>query len=112
MKLGIDAPISPRLLMAESILRFVKSGSFSRLSIIEEGMVEILEMEVLPWTKIRNKKISEAGFPKSSMVAAILRNGDIIVATGSFELKAGDVLIIFTLVSEIPTLEKLFKSSR
>ncbi len=110
--LGIDAPISPRLLMAQSILEFVKSGSFSQLAIIEEGMVEILEMEVLPWTKIRGQKVKDAGFPKSSMVAAVLRNGDMLVPKGDFELKASDVLIIFTLVSEIPELEKLFRSSK
>lgn len=111
-RLGIDAPISARVLLAQSVLEFIKSGSFSQLAILQEGLVEILEMEVLPWTNIRDKKIKDAGFPKHSMVSAVLRNGDMLVPRGDFRLKSGDVLILFTMASAIPALEKLFRSSK
>jgi trk system potassium uptake protein TrkA len=97
-QLGVDVAISPRLLCANSILSFVRSGNVRTIATIEEGKAEVIELEIPAGSKLVGRKLFEAGFPRGSVVGAIARdNGDIVIPGGEDAIEARDRLVIFVL---------------
>ncbi|RMG00694.1 MAG: Trk system potassium transporter TrkA [Nitrospirae bacterium] len=105
--LGIEVVISPRIITASSILRYVRRGDILSLTAIAEDMAEIIEAGVSSTSSLCNKKISEAEMPKTALIGAIIRGDDIIIPGGDDIVLEKDRLIIFTLYESIKKVEKL-----
>lgn len=105
--LGIEVVISPRIITASSILRYVRRGDILSLTAIAEDMAEIIEAGVSETSTLCNKKISEAEMPKTALIGAIIRGDDIIIPGGDDVILEKDRLIIFTLYESIKKVEKL-----
>ncbi len=105
--LGIEVVISPRLITASSILRYIRRGDIVNLTAIAEDMAEIIEAAVGPGSYFRDKRIKDTRMPASSLIGAIIRDGEIIIPGGDDTIKSGDKLIIFTLRESIKDVEKL-----
>ena len=103
--LGIDQAISPRILCANSILRFVRSGSPSAIAVVGEGMAEVLELTVKRQDSI---KIEDLGMPKGTVIGARVRDDAVIVPTGKATIQGGDSVIVFTLPEHLDAVQKLF----
>lgn len=105
-KLGIDIALSPRLVAANSILRFVRRGAIlaaSSLSGTEAETVELVVSERWQYTDWRIKNIN---FPPGVNVGAIVRGTNIIVPSGETVIKARDHLILFAIKNTVATLER------
>ena len=108
-QLGIDVAVSPRLICADRILSFVRSGSVSTIATIEEGKAVVLEFEVKAGSKMVGKTLAKAGFPRSCVVGAIWReDGDVIIPRGDDEIKALDNLVIFALQGVVQNVMGMF----
>jgi trk system potassium uptake protein TrkA len=103
--LGIDQAISPRILCANSILRFVRSGSPAAIAVVAEGKAEVLELTVRFKGSI---KLKDLGMPKGTVVGARVRNDTVKIPTGTSSVKTGDSVIVFTLPEHLETVNKLF----
>jgi trk system potassium uptake protein len=103
--LGIDQAISPRVLCANSILRFVHSGSVSAISVIGDGRAEVLELEVAIKA---DTKVKNLGLPKGSVLGAIVRTEQIVIPNGETVVQPGDQAIVFTLPENLEQVENLF----
>ena len=79
--LGIDLTISPRVLAAEAILRFVRKGEVIEVALLASG-AEMIELRVPERCKVAGRPLSEVGFPQGAIVGALLRNGNVIIPTG------------------------------
>lgn len=106
--IGINHIISPRLLTAAQILKLIRKGEVLTMSLIEDGKVEIVEINVSPEARVVNKKIQHAGIPKGILIGAILRKGRIIMPRGNDTILSGDNLIIFTNPRMNNQLDRLF----
>ncbi|MCC6672377.1 MAG: Trk system potassium transporter TrkA [Planctomycetes bacterium] len=101
--LGIDVAVSPRLLCANRILSFVRSGSMSTVTTIGEGQVEIFELELKAGCRLVGKTLAEAAFPKGSLVCAIARDdGEVVVPRGEDQLHALDNLVVVARHEVVP----------
>jgi trk system potassium uptake protein TrkA len=108
-QLGVDVAVSPRLICADRILSFVRSGSVSTIATIEEGKAVVLEFEVKAGSKMVGKTLAKAGFPPSCVVGAIWReDGDVIIPRGHDEIKALDNLVIFALQGVVQNVMGMF----
>ncbi len=107
-KLGIDAAISPRLLVAQKILRYVRSGLISTIAVIQEGKAEVIEMKALKGSKIIGTPLRKLGFPKGAVIGSILRGNEVIIPDGNEVIQPEDSCIIFTFLENVPLVEKLF----
>ncbi len=97
-QLGVDVAVSPRLLCANRILSFVRSGSVSTIATIEEGKAEVFELEIRPGSRLVGRTLAQAGFPRGCVVGAIAReDGDVLIPRGDTPLVAKDNLVIFAL---------------
>lgn len=103
--LGIDQAISPRILCANSILRFVRSGSPRAIAVIGDGKAEVLELTA----GFRDgKRIRGLDLPKGTVVGAVVRGDSVRIPTGETVIEPGDQVIVFTLPENLERVERLF----
>ena len=50
--------------------------------------------------------MKEVHFPKEAIVGAVVRNSEVIIPGGATVIQPGDRVMIFTLTSAIPQVEK------
>jgi trk system potassium uptake protein TrkA len=105
--LGVDLTISPRMLAAEAILRFVRKGEVIDVALLESG-AEMIELRVPETCRVAGRPLASVGFPSGAIVGALLRDGDVIIPTGKEVLRPGDDAVVFTVEDAIDEVERLF----
>jgi trk system potassium uptake protein len=105
--LGVDVTISPRMLAAEAILRFVRKGEVIDVALLASG-AEMIELRVPERCRVAGRPLSEVGFPDGAIVGALLRDGDVVIPTGKEVLRAGDDAVVFTVEDAVEEVENLF----
>jgi trk system potassium uptake protein TrkA len=105
--LGLQSVLSPRLITASSILRYVRRGEILSLTAIADNKAEIIEARVAKGSALEGKSLSEAGLPRNCLVGVIIRGERISIPGGEDVVRAGDKVIIFTLSESIKAVEKL-----
>ncbi len=105
--LGIQAVLSPRLITASSILRYIRRGEILSLTAIADGKAEILEAKIGQNSPLIGKNLIESKLPKASLIGAIIRDNKILIPSGNDLIMKDDKLIIFTLKESIRELEKI-----
>ncbi len=58
---------------------------------------------------ITRKLLSESGFPRGAIIGMVIRENEVIVPTGSIQIEAGDLCIIFCFPESFPRVQKLFR---
>jgi len=107
--LGIDQAISPRVLCANSILRFVRSGSVAAISVIADGKAEVLELRAHFRDGKDSVKVKNLGLPKGAVIGAIVHGENVTIPTGETPVAEGDQVIVFTLPETLVQVENLFQ---
>jgi trk system potassium uptake protein len=105
--LGVDIAISPRLITAGAILRFVRKGDVLAVNVLEGG-AEMIELRVPDGCRVAGRPLSEVGFPKGAIVGAILRDEEVLIPKGDDVLRRGDDAVVFTVESAVDEVERLF----
>jgi len=105
--LGLHAVLSPRLITAGTIIRYVRRGDILSLTSIAEGKAEILEARVGSRSKLSGKLLREAKIPHATLIGAIIRGDQAIIPSGSDSIYPDDKLIIFTLRESVKDVEKI-----
>ena len=107
---GIDIAISPRLLTAEAVLRFVRNSEFLSISVLEQGSAEVYEIILNSRMKrLINKPIRDLGLPKGILIGAMFRNNDAMIPSGDDVLLPGDRIIIFAAASVVRKVEHFLR---
>jgi trk system potassium uptake protein TrkA len=106
--LGIDAAISPRLLTASVILRFVRGGRVVSVFELPESEAETLEVVVQGQTLAAGRSLESLGLPPDALVGAIVRGEEVLVPERDTMLEIGDHVILLALPRAIPVVERLF----
>jgi trk/ktr system potassium uptake protein len=99
--LGIDQAISPRILCANRILRFVRSSSVSAIAVLGEGRAEVIEVRIGHDSKRDARKIKSLGLPKGTVVGTVIRGEEVIVPSGDTVVHGDDQVIVFTLPESV-----------
>lgn len=111
-QLGIDAAISPRLLVAQKILRYVRSGAVTSIAVIVEGKAEVIEMRATDGSKITSAPLARIGFPRGAIIGSVVRENEVYIPDGEFQVRENDSCVIFTFLSNLSQVEKFFKGKR
>ncbi len=105
--LGVDITVSPRLLAAGAISRFVRQGDVVAVTLLESG-ARMMEMRVPLRSRISGRPLSEAGFPKGAIVGMVVRDGEPFIPSGKDVLEPGDDAVVFTVEETVKKVERLF----
>jgi len=103
---GIDAVMNPRQATISKILHFIRKGKIISATPLRDEKAEAVEFIALETSEITNKPLKNIRFPKGAIVGAILRNNEVIIPWGDSIIRPGDRVILFTLRSAIPQVEK------
>ncbi len=109
-QIGIDTILSPRLLTAGALLKYMRVGNIISVTLFGEERAEMLELIAQPDAPVINKELQRIKFPNGAMVGAVLRDDQAIIPDGSFVIKPNDHLIIFSLLKSVHKIEGLFKN--
>ena len=107
-RLGIDRAVSPVLISAGEIVRFIQGGQIASLSLMFGGQAEVLEILVSEDAPIIGKRLAQAGVPRGVILGAIVRGGQVLIPNGNSVIESHDRVIVFCLHSEIASLNRLF----
>ncbi len=106
--IGIDTLINKKLLAANTIFRYIRKGEVIAMTKLSNMNAEMLEFVVKPKSKICNKIIKELDFPRSAIIGGVIRNGEGLIALGSFKIEEGDRIVVCCLPDSIKKVERLF----
>ena len=93
-ELGVDISLSSRILAANEVLAFVRGNS--AVSLLQDARAEVTEVVIQTGSPVCNKRLMEASLPKSCLVCAFVKNGEVQIPNGNTVLKAGGRAIIIT----------------
>ena len=95
--IGIDAIISPRLLVIGLALQHIRGGRVRTVAQLLEDRIEIVEAEVGKRSMLAKGSLSELKLPRGVLVAALKRGDRLLVPRGADQAEPGDrVLLIST----------------
>jgi trk system potassium uptake protein TrkA len=96
-EIGIDAIISPRVLVIGLALQHIRGGRVRTVAQLLEDRIEIVEAEVGKRSMLAKGTLSEIKLPRGVLVAALKRGGRLLVPRGGDQAEPGDrVLLIST----------------
>ena len=104
----IDLPLSPRLVVAGTILRTVRRREILSLDLVAGGDAEVVEFKVPATARVLRQPLKSLKFPRA-VVGAVVRDGRVIRPDGEFKFAPGDHVLIFTLTKTLPELERMFR---
>jgi len=107
---GIDVTVSPRLLTASAILKFIRRGQIVSVSLLGGAKAEMIELIAPENSKIVNRYLKEISFPNGAIIGSICRENEVLIPTGEDYLVPGDRVIIFALPKAVNKVETFFSS--
>ncbi len=104
--IGVDVVISPRLAAINRIMQFIRRGKILSVASLPEEDAEAFEALAMETSDLVGRPLKEVHFPKGAIVGAVVRNSEVIIPGGATVIQPGDRVMIFTLASAIPQVEK------
>jgi trk system potassium uptake protein TrkA len=106
--LGVDACVSPRLVTASAVLKYVRPAGVASLVTIEHSNAEVLEMTLGNESPVLGKPLKDIDVPAGAVIGIIVRGEEVVIPGGEDHLEPGDHVIIFTLPAAISRVERFF----
>ena len=106
----VDIGLSPRLIMAGTILRMVHRREILSLDFVASGDAEVVEFQIPDGSRALIAPLRKLKLPKDSIIGAVIRGEERYVPDGDFAFQAGDRALVFSLTEALPALEKLFRA--
>ncbi len=104
--IGILAAVSPRVVTARELLRFVPTETYH--TVLElPGKAKVIQMTVSDKSESLGKTLSSIEWPTNSGIVAIVRSQEALVPNGDDTIKKGDNIYVAAPVKAIPKLIKL-----
>ncbi|MDK2881665.1 MAG: trk/ktr system potassium uptake protein, partial [Clostridia bacterium] len=104
----VDTVVSPRILTAGAILRFVRKGEVASVTVLEDSRAEVIELTVPASAPVVNRRLKEVKLPKGTLIGAIVRGGQAIIPGGDDQVNGGDRVLVFSIPENIPKVEHFF----
>lgn len=109
----IDVAISPRQVTTGMLLTHVRRGDTANVHSLRRGAAEALEIVVhgdVSSSKVVGRAIEEIKSPPGATLAALVREGEVVIAHHDTVIESGDHVIVFVVDKKrVPEIEKLFQ---
>ena len=107
-QLDLSMSVNPELLVAQELYNILKIPSAFKVDYFARRSLEIIEMKIKADSPICGQKLSKLREKQTVefLIAAVLRDGEIIVPDGSFEIKVGDIVSIAATPGDMQKLLK------
>ena len=106
---GVDVAVSPLILCGSKIARFILHGGAVSVALLGNEQAQAIEFVASPTARITGQKGKDIKLPKEAILGAIIHGDGVIIPPGDNVVEPGDHVVIVSLLSSIPSVEKLFK---
>ena len=107
--MGVDMVLNPLEISAANIYGLIQGDKRVISSTFVQGQAEIVEIIVHDDMTMKGKVLKHLDLPSGMLIAAVYRNGEVIIPDGNTKLMSSDRVIIISLLTNVPELEKLLK---
>ncbi len=107
--IGIDTIINKKLIAANNIFRFVRKGKVEAIASLHGVNAEMIEFEIHKNNRLTKKCIRALHFPKTAVIAGVVRGERSIIPDGDFTFDINDKVIVLALPDAIHQIEEIFK---
>ena len=113
-KLGLDTAVSPRLVIANHIVRFVRAHQSDNANNIAtlyklHDKVEAIEFTVSDTFVGVNTPIKNLKIKRGILIGGIVRDEKFILPSGDTKFRKGDRVIVVTAIKQITALTQILK---
>ncbi len=108
-QLDISMAINPEFLLAQELYNILRLPSAFKVDYFARRTLEMIEIRLKEDSPLCNRKLFKLREKQDIqfLIGAVLRQGELIIPDGNFELKAGDVI---SLTASPGDMQKLLKS--
>jgi len=106
--LGIDVVVNPRSITVSTILQHIRRGRIRSVHTLGDNFGELIEADALATSSLVGKALDDAKLPAGVIVAAIVRDGVVQMATRATVVEVGDRIVLFATKDAIRKIEKMF----
>ena len=110
-KFHVDVAVSQAEIMASIIEEEMSLGDMMTLLKLRRGNYSLVEEKIPQGAPALNIAIKDLDLPDKCVIAAIMRNGEIVVPRGITKFEAGDEILAVTDSDGAHQLEKMFTPS-
>lgn len=111
----IDIAISPQQATISALLGHVRKADIVSVSSLRRGVAEAIEAIAHGdenTSKVVGRKIADIKLPPGTIIGAIVRDEQVIIANAEHSIEQGDHVVLFiTDKRHVPEVEKLFQPS-
>jgi len=109
-RIGDVMTINTVELCTASVLRSIKEDNNIVFANMIQGQAEFLELRVDENVNIAGKTLMQLSIPNGILVAAVFRDGELIVPRGSTKFEKNDRILVLSLLSMIGEVQNVFKT--
>jgi trk system potassium uptake protein TrkA len=109
-KMEIDAVISLKTAVVNSILYIIRKANIRTLYSFYEDDIELVELKIQGESKAAGKHVRDISMPKGSLIIYVMRGGSGMIPSGGTELLPGDEIGIIVKKEAISRLETVFEN--
>jgi trk system potassium uptake protein TrkA len=106
--MGIDTILNKKLISAGHIVSYTSQAQLSTVQFLHTSKAEMMEYVVKENSRATKYPISKLKFPKGAIIGGIIRNNESYIAVGSFQILAGDRVVIFAQPEVVENIQKYF----
>ena len=111
-QLGVDIVLSPRITASDHILRYCRDAELKSLTLLEGGKAELLEFVATAGSRALDKPLRRLSVPRGGLIAAIVRNEEVIIPNGDSVIQADDHVVVLAAETARSAMGRLFKARR
>ncbi len=105
--LGIDVMICPRSIIVANIMKHVRRGRIHGIHTLNDGDIEIMEVEISSSSSVVHKLIKDIELPSGATIGIIIRGEEVIIPHDDFEIEQKDYMILLYMREKAREIEKL-----
>ena len=105
----VNRIVSPYISTTNTILHWLRSKRVRAAALLHNLPGELLDMIVSPGHNINGMNIKDISLPNKSVIATVLRNNEVLTATGDLKLFSGDRVLVFTHADEVNQIKTIFQ---
>ena len=107
-QLNLSMSVNPELLVAQELYNILKSPSAFKVEYFARRGLEMIELKLKEDSPLCGKKLSKLREKQNVefLIGVVLRDGNVIIPDGSFELAAGDIISIAATPNDMQKLLK------
>ncbi|MCQ2229339.1 MAG: Trk system potassium transporter TrkA [Bacteroidales bacterium] len=106
--IGIGTMLNKKLIAASHIYRYTLHAHVAYVKCLTANNSEMLELVAQPGSKVTKSPIKDLNLPKDMNVGAIVRNDEVIIASGLTQILPYDKVVMFAMQDCIHKVEKMF----